>query len=420
MYKIFISYHIAEQELADKVKTLLNNAYRGKVSFFLASEQILPGDNWKLVLKQALKDFDAILTIVTPKYLKRPWIFIEWTAFWLNDKTTLLLRTNDVLVSDLAVPMQDSQSAELFREDDIKKLFEKITKEVNSEFIPFDFAMKLARECEAIYTKLIENELNLTFEIYKSDISKLPNDNDFVCNVFWHYYNKNDITTATQIFIKIPSEIRQSKTLIELLEKGDLNYTDALIDEIPTNKSNLVSLFRKVVVESDNFPSLIQKIISHVYDSGTAMRKFAMALVDLKMYDTEIMKTLIYSFHRMAELQAVGRLLIDLNLYNEKCFYWSIEVFKKRQSTDYSGLLRYSIDQKTYLDKNFNFIEKFKILVSYSQSSAKKTLLHIINSGERNLARQILELGLLDDNKTQEVYEYINGEQISANTSIDE
>ena len=414
-YKIFISYYTREQELANLVKSTINNAFKGSISLFLASEKILPGENWKLVLQDALKDYDAILTIVTPAYIKRPMMFIEWTAFWMDNRTTYLLRTDDVRISDFPSPMQDSQSIDFFQEEEVKKLIEKLCKElqllgVEFDNIPFEYASTLSYKGAATYKNILEKEISKSFEIYRDDLDLLSPDDDNIENIFYYYYNKNELDIAKSIFSKINNPSILNKILIKTLEKNNFEYIILLLREIPQIQSDLATFFRKLVSLENANHELIDAIFEHCFASGVAMRKFGIILIENNKHDSIFMNNLINKFQRTAELAALGRFAIDKNLFEEPFFMKIINKFKTRQSTDLSNLLRYAIEKKVYLNPNFNFIEITKILASYAQLTTKKLFIYIINAGDIEFAKKLQSLDILDLNKANEVEKYINGE----------
>ncbi len=414
-YKIFISYYTGEQELANLVKSTLNNAFKGNVLLFLASEKILPGENWKLVLQDALHEYDSILSIVTPAYIKRPMMFIEWTAFWLNNRTTYLLRTNDVRISDLPSPMQDSQSIDFFQEEEVKKLLEKLCKElkligVEFENIPFEYASTLSHKGAAVYNNILDKEISKSFEVYRDELHLLSPENEKIEEIYYYYYQKKEFEIAKNIFSKIENSNFINKILKKSLELNDYAFIKILLEEIPQIQSELAPFFRKLISQDNPNNELVDNLYEHCFASGVAMRKFGIILIDNNKYDSIFMTNLIHKFQRTAELAALGRYAIDKNLFEEDFFKKIINKFKIRQSTDLSNILRYAVEKKVYLNPNFNFIEITKVLASYAQLTTKKLFIYIIIAGDVEFVKKLLSLDILETKKANEIEKYISGE----------
>src|SRR5688572_7888544 len=122
-YKMFLSHTGLDTKIAEAVKKNIEDAFLGYISVFLATQDLLPGMQWKEALKQHLKTDDAIISIITSRSMTKPWIYVEWSAFWLNDKPIFIFITDDVKIDKLLNPIVDVQSVRLSQADDIRKLF---------------------------------------------------------------------------------------------------------------------------------------------------------------------------------------------------------------------------------------------------------------------------------------------------------
>jgi hypothetical protein len=87
-YDIFLSYsnldrHIAE-ELEDELKA------KG-LTCFLAEKSLPGGTEWIPKLREAIKESDYILLLLTPRSIGRPWVNLEIGAAWMEGKTIIPL-----------------------------------------------------------------------------------------------------------------------------------------------------------------------------------------------------------------------------------------------------------------------------------------------------------------------------------------
>ncbi|UOY02633.1 toll/interleukin-1 receptor domain-containing protein [Blastococcus sp. PRF04-17] len=108
--RIFISHAAYDTPVAKVMKDVLGRAGVGRT--FLDADDLRPGDHWLPRMKEAITDCDALITLLTPQFVNRPWMSAEWACFWAAEKTTYVLR---LAVPRDAVfqPMQGSQDADL-------------------------------------------------------------------------------------------------------------------------------------------------------------------------------------------------------------------------------------------------------------------------------------------------------------------
>lgn len=221
-YKIFISYTEKETVLAEFIRNTINNAFQGNVFLFLSASDILGGDKWKNVIQDALLEYDACLSVLTPRFKDRPWAYVEWSAFWLRNKTTFLVTTDDVSVQDLLGPMLDSQVSRLFHEEDIKKLLAAIAKAANVSYIPYSSAFDLSQQSQMIYQRILDEEEKKSLAIYRKDSGLLPVDDYKKLEILWYFLDKErDIETFKEIFQRIRDNSIKGNILYQLLEKNE-------------------------------------------------------------------------------------------------------------------------------------------------------------------------------------------------------
>ncbi|HFD40523.1 MAG TPA: TIR domain-containing protein [Anaerolineae bacterium] len=122
-YRIFVSHTKVDSEVAQAITNVLNNAFEGNVHLYLASREVIGGEEWKKELKKELKERDAIICVITPESVRSPWLFIEWSAFWIADKRFYLLISDEIRVSDLVQPMQDRQMTLMQQKISVINLF---------------------------------------------------------------------------------------------------------------------------------------------------------------------------------------------------------------------------------------------------------------------------------------------------------
>jgi hypothetical protein len=108
--RIFVSHSSYDTLAAKIVKDVLGRAGVGRT--FLDADDLRPGDHWLPSMRAAIAECDAIVTLLTPEFVSRPWMSAEWACFWATGKTTYVLRLS-VAPEDMFEPMRTSQLADL-------------------------------------------------------------------------------------------------------------------------------------------------------------------------------------------------------------------------------------------------------------------------------------------------------------------
>ncbi len=108
--RIFISHSAYDTLTAKVLRDVLGRAGVGRT--FLDADDLRPGDQWIDGIREALRECDALVTLLTPEFAVRPWMSAEWACFWLERKVTYVLRC-ELPTRDVFQPMQASQMVDL-------------------------------------------------------------------------------------------------------------------------------------------------------------------------------------------------------------------------------------------------------------------------------------------------------------------
>lgn len=275
MYKLFLSYSLTESTVARELYTQLNNAFMGNLDFFSASEQLAAGVDWKKAIRDALKECQAGLFILTPKYQKSMWSVSEFTAFWLEDKPIFLMCIGEIDRDNLYAPMKDYQIADISNVDHIKKLIERLSYCLGEKRVPYASADVLSAECTAAYTDLLEkNQEELYQELTTNIKSKL---------------NKSDkyLLLDTERFKKAVGYEADAAVLRNIIIKA---------------------------LDQNKHEEELSFVIDHLSVINNAeLRKVAIRLIQASKYDNSVFDHCItaLAFHNQAELIKVLRVLFD-------------------------------------------------------------------------------------------------------------
>lgn len=384
-YKIFLSYSVQETELAEFIRNALNRAFKNKVEFIFNS--IRGGEKWKEVLQKALKESDASLTILTPKYLQRPWAYIEWSAFWLNEKTTYLILTDDIEVRDIVSPMRDIQCTQVFSENDVIKLIESIAEKAKCNFVPYEIVAEIVNKSKAIYEKIISDDEREKYSIYKGAARYLPNDDFKKVEILWYFFEKeSDRDSFSEVFKSINDNSIKGNILMRLLEKREHDLIDSLYESVES-KNNLLPVLRGLIENGFDNSELADKILSYVSGSQPALRSFCEYLVNNRLVDSKILTNAIALFTNRGELRRVGECLIDNGYVSHKIFDLIVEHFYGFNHAELQKLLRYAMNDEK-LNKH-EMAEQVKKLAFQNQREAEKVLDELMKR-DKKLVEELL------------------------------
>lgn len=221
-YKIFISYVSEDVLVAETVKQEINNAFGGNIKPYLAAHDLGPGKNWKDELKRNLNECSALISIISRVALNRPWILIEWSAFWINDRTYYTLLSDDVQVSDLFELIRDVQAVRMSDLSDVRRFFKSLAEAAERTEIPYAEAEGFVERVQLAQRKQALQIKERSFERYRVMPRALPSDDREKRAIAEYYLEKGEV----EIFEEIVEEIRdinvKTAIALELIDKGDL------------------------------------------------------------------------------------------------------------------------------------------------------------------------------------------------------
>jgi len=114
--KLFVGYYSPEQSEAEDLETHLRSVLSEEgIEIFLASswESIEPGDLWEGKLIEQLKTADALLVLMSPDALTRPWINFEIGVAWALGTRILFLCHRGLRPDGLPRPYSSVQALDL-------------------------------------------------------------------------------------------------------------------------------------------------------------------------------------------------------------------------------------------------------------------------------------------------------------------
>ena len=127
---LFISHAASDGEFANTVKQEIDKVFSKEIDVFCTSSPgaIPVGRDWLSDIEDKLKKAQAIVAIVTPVSIERPWLWFEIGATWgkgrNGDCIIYPLCAPEVELGNLPPPLDRLQALSMGKAIDIKLLFE--------------------------------------------------------------------------------------------------------------------------------------------------------------------------------------------------------------------------------------------------------------------------------------------------------
>ena len=231
-YRIFVSHTANDKLIAEEVTRIINNAFEGDIELYLAFQEIGGGDEWKKAIKDNLIKCDAIICLVTSEYVYKPWLFIEWSAFWLADKKYYMLLTDDIKLSDLVHPMQDRQITNILDGPSVRMFFRSLSADSNHLAIPYAQVSPFIETVkDAIFIRNRE-KAEKSYGKYKNNLDKLPASDIEKRTIAEYFYERGESPLFHQISSGIRDDTVKSAMAISLVNDGDLPGVAQLTEKI--------------------------------------------------------------------------------------------------------------------------------------------------------------------------------------------
>lgn len=390
-YQIFVSYSSKDTQIAQATTTVLNDAFEGYIELFMATQEIVVGSNWKIKLQERLEESDAIISIITPNSLISPWIYIEWSPFWLKNKNYYVLLTDEIKVTDLVAPMRDIQVVDMMNSASVKGLL-KALKEASKATIgvPYAYAKRFILDVKSAQETQKEEALELEYGVYrdKRNLDTLPNDDHKKRQIAQYFYQNNEKDVFLRIASKIRNDVPKGAIALELLDDNDVETSYKLSKFIRSSEQLGHIVFELIDQELFDSPYL-HKLIEDISKGNQAeLRKIALYLAQQRLEDTDIFDFVTERITNMAEFKKIAIFFIENNRYENDIFD---AIIVKIGDANRPALAKVALEfMKHNLQRSSSFMWIMDKLFDEHQRSAKNVMEQLIQH-DRDLAQQILD-----------------------------
>lgn len=128
--QLFISHASSDGEFANAIKAEIDKVFANGVSVFSTSSPgaIGGGEDWLASIEARLSSSHAVIAIITPVSVERPWLWFEVGATWLKsrlgDCRIYPLCAPEINLGELPAPLDRLQARSMGKAIDLKLLFD--------------------------------------------------------------------------------------------------------------------------------------------------------------------------------------------------------------------------------------------------------------------------------------------------------
>lgn len=345
-YSIFLSCADEDKPIASNIKLFLESIFGSEIDVYFYGH-VGYRNRWQDEIRKRLIKSDALITLLTPIYRYKPWIFIEFTPFWINNKDIFILSIEDNIHKDSELPLLQHYNLYQMKDNsDLERFLKTIEKSINSSKKINDISNKkninifkelvgdgiiqadLHKSNQQHYTELLairqfeagDSEGFLeTIEVIEDDLIKK--------NIAYHtFFNKNN--TLTIDVLKTIYEAKYIRQFVQMILRRNL-YT----------KEFLEKLYEILEVEFQE------------------CRNLARYIIDIDKWDSYFFYDLIERITNNAELRNVAKYFITKVGYIEDVFKITRNI---NNDAEIKNLLIFNIKRNQH--RNDLFIKLFSTI----------------------------------------------------------
>jgi hypothetical protein len=307
-YKIFVSHAEADEPIAKAVKKVLNDAFDGHIEFFLAVERLTIGAKWKEEIANRLH-----------YSVNKPWIYVEWSPFWLNDKPCYTLIVDNICIDQLIQPMIDRQIGNLLSRNQVVSLFKALTADSGAGAKGFSVPFTFVNLFIVKVTEAIEQKKRYAYSIYQETLETLPSSDLEKRPIAEYFFNQGEHDIFLRIVARIHSSIVKSDIINTIIEDSSFGpeETSGLVEAVADTidgSQGLKEVASKLIAKGNlDVPELRHIVHLLGLKSRVELRKLAEELIARDLENTDLFEEIveILAESSVAELKNLAIALIQ-------------------------------------------------------------------------------------------------------------
>ncbi|MEZ4918657.1 MAG: toll/interleukin-1 receptor domain-containing protein [Saprospiraceae bacterium] len=293
-FRIFLSHAHQDLEIAQAIEQILNNAFAGELRVFLAQDNIVGGNEWKTELKKNIKESDAIISLVTEDSVSAPWIYVEWSPFWINDKQFYVLITPEVNPKELLHPMTDRQIINLGVRDSVHKFFQALINDSKAKKTSiYDRLDDFIIEVE----KALDKKEDAQFGIYRRLDKKLPAKDSEKATIAQFFYDRDEMDH----FIRVTKAINNDELVVDFIyamfRDSKMEHKQELHLALELSKNmNRASSICNIVLELINLDEIDAAELFEMVDMIADRSQDSLSLIAIRLMKTNKIESQLFDY----------------------------------------------------------------------------------------------------------------------------
>lgn len=392
--KVFISFASEDKIIAEELAASINNTFSGDIKIFYSPISISAGEDWRKSIKENLNECDAIISLITKTSILKPWIYIEWSAFWINNKKHYLILTPDVNISQLIHPMQDRNVTYIDNLDSVKGLIKNLSKDSDVKLVPYDKAEDIIINIKSSIALQTREQEKLTYSKYKGHPELLPSSDDEKEKIALYFYNIDNKKEAINIIKRIRNENTKYNLSLFFLDSSDIEsaYEITELMRSASNQAEIVIQMINYEYEDSKYVKLLIENISN--KSQDQLRVICAHLKEINRIDSQLFDFVLESFTSMAELRKIAALFIEDKIFNLSTFD---DIVTKLLENNRAELRKVGI---SFIENDVYENDVFKnLIIKMAQKNQKETgkLLFKLKEKDLDYYNDIINLNIIVD-----------------------
>lgn len=308
-YKVFVSHTEVDTPIAQAITRVINDAFLGQIELYLAVSEVVGGIAWKTELAKNLEEHDAIICIMTPDSLHKPWLYIEWSPFWLRGRTYYTLITSEISVADLVQPMRDRQVIDMTDYSQVRLFFKGLHSDADADIpIPYKYVEDFIRAVEEATVIKLDGK----YGIFRKSLKSLPRSDIEKKAIADHFYQLREHEVFQRIVGEIRDDTIKSDIVISTLHDSVFDHNVELqiahsVSRTINGADKLSDIAIELIRLGDLDTKQLRVLIEDLAGRNQAeLRKVALFLAANNQEDTELFSYICDLMTSMAELRKVA------------------------------------------------------------------------------------------------------------------
>ena len=386
--RIFLSFAKENTNLAEAIRIGLNRIFKRNIEVFLSSHNLKPGHDWRQAIKNNLEQCNTLISLITPESFRKPWIYIEWSPFWLrSDTKTYLLLKEGVNLTDLPGPMTDVQAAFLQNKISLDALLEEIARDASVSNLDYTAVDKLMTDVERACEVDRKEAMELGLGKYRNPNLALPESDAAKRDIAEFFLLESEDSNFKRTLEEIRSDFDRKTLFNRAIDLSNVDIARIILREI-TDLTALGECAKNMIdkIGPANSRQAIASIADTISGNQAELRKLCAVYLRNGYESDPIFSTLLARFTNTSEARKLAEWFVDEDKITNLKFDAVFKIVLGNSKAS-ENLLRYIVDAS--LARTDAFPPLFCELRKRSEKAAKAILEYLLINGLVELTNEL-------------------------------